>query len=520
MTRQKSEDPIVPEGRRKSAPTARARGGKGVPVDQVAEQISLPFATAVPQEGAVGGALVQPTPRPRPKASVLTGPVPPATMEVVIGHLDEALVHVARNKGAPGSDGLRVEEVQARWPSMRRQLIRSLRDGSYRPGPARRKMIPKPGGGERGLSIPNVVDRVVQQALRAALQPLFEPGFSEHSHGFRPSRSCHTAIVEARGHVGEGFEVVVDLDLSKFFDRVNHQRLLARVGRHVESRALMKLLARVLRSETVLPDGLVVQTEEGVPQGGPLSPLLSNIVLDELDLELERRGHRFVRYADDVAIFVRTERAGERVMRSISRFIEGRMRLKVNAEKSAVRRPEEGNLLGFRLIPGSDDGVGVDLSDRTLKRAHARIRELTPRNWGGRIEWCLARLNRYFTGWFGFFGVCTEVARRRLKELDGRARRRVRAIQLRQWKRKRTIVRKLNRMKYSKKVGHHVYRGRRGWWDLSGTGVVSHRLSAAWMRERGLESLLNRHIERVLDMVAPVQSGPGAQLCLWDELRS
>ena len=164
--------------------------------------------------------------------------------------------------------------------------------------------------------------------------------------------------------------------------------------------------------------------------------------------------------------------------------------------------------------------MGVDLSDRTLKRAHARIRELTPRNWGGRIEWCLDRLNRYFTGWFGFFGVCTEVARQRLKELDGRARRRARAIQLRQWKRKRTIVRKLNRMKYSKKVAYHVYRGRRGWWSLSGTGVVSHRLDTAWMRERGLEPLLERHIDRVLDVVAPAQSGPLAQLCLWDVSRS
>ena len=520
MARQKSEDPIVPEGRRKSVRSAFVRGGKGVPVDEVVAQLGLPLTTAGPCKGADGGALAQPSPRTWPKVSVMDGQAPPATMDVVIGYLDEGLVHVARNKGAPGSDGLRIEEVQERWPSLRRQLTRSLRDGSYRPGPARRKMIPKPGGGERALSIPNVVDRVVQQALRAALQPLFEPDFSDHSHGFRPNRSCHTAIAEARTYVGEEFEVVVDLDLSKFFDRVNHQRLLARVGRQVESRALMKLLACVLRSETMMPDGVLARIEEGVPQGGPLSPLLSNIVLDELDIELSRRGHRFVRYADDVAIFVRSERAGVRVMRSITRFIEGRMRLKVNMEKSAVRRPDEGNLLGFRLIPGSVDGVGVDLSYRTVKRAHARIRELTPRNWGRSLASCLFQLNRYFEGWFGFFGICTTVARNRLKELDGRARRRVRAIVLRHWKRKRTIVRKLNRMKYSKKVGFHVYRGRRGLWDLSGTGVVSHRLSTAWMRELGLEPLLDRHIDRVLDIVAPVQTGPRAQLRLWDELGS
>ena len=264
----------------------------------------------------------------------------------------------------------------------------------------------------------------------------------------------------------------------------------------------------------------LTRNEEGVPQGGPLSPLLSNIVLDELDHELECRGHRFVRYADDVAVFVRSQRAAERVMQSITRFIEKRMRLKVNQEKSAVRRPDEGNLLGFRLVRGRDGSVEIDLSDRTLKRAHARIRELTPRNWGSSLRRCLFRLNRYFTGWFGFFGICTRMVRRRLKELDGRARRRVRAIQLRQWKRKRTILPKLNRMKYSKKMAKAIYSGKSGWWALSGNGVVSHRLNVTWMLERGLESLLERHVERALPMIAPAQSGPQTQLSLWDTLRS
>lgn len=520
MTRQKSEDPVVPEGRRKSPPTAQVRGGKGVPVDQARTQLGLPFATAESREGATGGALAQPSPRPGPKANELPERPHSATMETVIQGLDEALDHVVRNKGAPGSDGLRVEEVQERWPSIRRTLIRRLRNGTYIPGPARRKMIPKPGGGERALSIPNVVDRVVQQSMRAALQPLFEPDFSEHSHGFRPKRSCHTAITEACAYVAGGYRVVVDLDLSKFFDRVNHQRLLARVSSKVESAAFMRLLNRVLRSETVMPDGLQVVNEEGVPQGGPLSPLLSNIVLDELDRELEQRGHRFVRYADDIAIFVRSRRAGERVMESITRFIEKRMRLLVNAEKSIVRRPDEGNLLGFRLVNGPDGDVEIDLSERTMKRAHARIRELTPRNWGGSLGRCLYRLNRYFTGWFAFFGFCSRVGRVRLKELDGRARRRVRAIQLRQWKRKRTILRKLNRMKYSKNVAKAVYSGKRSWWALSGNGVVSSRLNTKWMRERGLESLLERHVERALPMVVQAQSGHPAQLSLWDESRS
>lgn len=381
-------------------------------------------------------------------------------------------------------------------------------------------MIPKPGGGQRALSIPNVVDRVVQQAMRAALQPLFEPGFSDHSHGFRPKRSCHTAITEATAYVREGFGVVVDLDLSKFFDRVSHQRLLARVGHKVDSTAFMKLLNRVLRSETVMPNGLQVRNEEGVPQGGPLSPLLSNIVLDELDQELTRRGHRFVRYADDIAIFVGSQRAGERVMESITRFIERRMRLTVNLEKSAVRRPDEGNLLGFRLVRRPDGVVEIDLSSRTLKRAHARIRELTPRNWGRSIRSCLFRLNRYLTGWYGFFGICTVMVRKRLQELDGRARRRIRAIQLRHWKRKRTMLWKLNQMKYSKKTAKAIYSGKRSLWALSGNGVVSHRLNTAWMRERGLQSLLDRHTDRALSMFVPAQSGLPAQLCFWDPSRS
>ena len=520
MTRQKSEDPIVPKGARKFASTARLRGGKGVSVDKERVQLGLPFTTAVSCEGTTGEALAQPTSRRTPKVDVQAGSALSTTLDVVIQNLDEALIHVARNKGAPGSDGQRIEDVQRDWDTIRGPLERSLLDGTYRPGASRRKVIPKPGGGERVLSIPNVVDRVVQQALYAAMQPQFEPDFSDHSHGFRPGRSCHTAIAEAKAYVAGGFAVVVDLDLSKFFDRVNHQRLLASVSRKVESRPVMKLLNHILQSETVMPNGLTVRTEEGVPQGGPLSPLLSNIVLDELDKELMCRGHRFVRYADDVAIFVRSERAGVRVMESLTRFIERRMRLKVNTEKSSVRNPDEGNLLGFRLVPRPDGTVEIDLSDRTLKRAHARIRELTPRNWGRSLWHCLHRLNRYFTGWFGFFGICTTMVRTHLKSLDGRARRRVRAIQLKQWKRKRTILAKLNQMKYSKNVAKALYAKNRSWWALSNQGVVSHRLNSAWMQERGLQPLLERHIERALPKVVSFQSGPRGQLYLWDTLRS
>ena len=234
-----------------------------------------------------------------------------------------------------------------------------------------------------------------------------------------------------------------------------------------------------------------------------MSPLLSNIVLDELDWELDRRGHRFVRYADDVAIFVRSERSGARVMESVTRFIEGRMRLLVNAEKSSVWSPTEGNFLGVRLDVNPDGSTEVSLSDRTMKRALSKIRELTPRNWGGSLRTCILRLDRYLTGWFGFFGVCSPSAQRDLQKLDARARRRLRAITLTHWKRKSTIVRKLNRMKRTRTVARNVYKGRRGWWSLSHDGVVSHRLSAGRLGELGLQPLVVRLTEKMLAMIAP-----------------
>lgn len=509
MTRQKSEDPIVPEGRRKSSPTAHGRGGKGVPVDQEMAQPVLPFATAENPRGPGDGARADRSARsaahPGPKADVLDESEPSTAMEKVTGYLDEALDHVARNKGAPGPDGLRIEDVQRDWHTIRARLTHDLRNGSYRPGPARRKEIPKPGGGVRALSIPNVVDRVVQESFRLYLQPLFEPGFHESSHGFRPKRSCHTAIAEACKYVADGHCWVVDIDLSKFFDRVNHQRLLARVARKVDDHLLMRTLNRIIRSSVVMPDGVVCRSEEGVPQGGPLSPLLSNIVLDELDQELDRRGHCFTRYADDVAIFVRSERAGERVMESVTRFIESRMRLKVNTEKSAVRRPDTGNLLGFRLVGTPAGEVEVHLSDRSMKRAIARIKKLTPRTWGSRLEHCISRLNRYWDGWFAYFGIVSPSAQRDLQTLDGRARRRLRAIQLKHWKRKRTIVRKLSRMKPSRNVAKNVFSGRRGWWSLSFDGVVSYRLNSTWFAARGFVALRERLTERLLAKAAPPQ---------------
>jgi group II intron reverse transcriptase/maturase len=339
-------------------------------------QPELPFKTAEKPNGRLEGTAVH-TEEDSPESEGFAEPklkdkertAASASMGRVVERLEEAFRRVASNQGAPGPDRQTIGEVRRHLPEMLRKLSKALMEGTYAPGDIRRVWIPKPGGGERGLGIPNVVDRVVQEAVREVLEPLYEPTFHDSSHGFRPGRSCHTAIAEAVQHVDEGYEWVVDLDLEKFFDRVNHQRLMARLAERVSDRPLLVLIGRMLKAKVIMPDGVKVSTEEGVPQGGPLSPLLSNIVLDELDWELERRGHRFVRYADDANIFVRSERAGQRVMASIQSFIERHLRLKVNEKKSAVARPEERHFLGFSLRRESEDGtVEVLLSKRSEER--------------------------------------------------------------------------------------------------------------------------------------------------------
>ena len=342
--REESDGRVVPEGRRKPVPTAAVqRGGKATTASQQAGQLGLFRETADSPQGADGGADADRSAsatRAVPKSRATKGSALPAMrMEEVANeeNLKTAFQRVASNQGAPGPDRQSIGEVREHLDELLPRLGRQLLNGSYQPGDIRRVWIPK-AGGQRGLGIPNVVDRIVQQAVHQVLSPHYEPTFHESSHGFRPGRSCHTAIAEAQEYLEEGYEWVVDLDLEKFFDRVHHQRLLARLGQKVEDRRLLDLIHRMLKAKVVMPDGVVVATEEGVPQGGPLSPLLSNVVLDELDRELEQRGHRFVRYADDCNIYVRSERSGQRVMASIVRFIERRLRLKVNQDKSAVAR--------------------------------------------------------------------------------------------------------------------------------------------------------------------------------------
>jgi len=298
------------------------------------------------------------------------------------------------------------------------------------------------------------------------------------------------------------------LDLEKFFDRVHHERLLARLGQRVKDPRLLAVIRRMLKAKVVMPDGVVVATEEGTPQGGPLSPLLSNIVLDELDRELERRGHRFVRYADDCNIYVGSERAGKRVMAAVVRFIESRLRLKVNTAKSAVARPDERHFVGFSLWRKKH--VAVRLSRRSRDRIDGKIRELTPRNWGGKLEMCIKRLNGYLKGWVGFFGVsCTKDVIQNLQVLDGHIRRRLRALLLRQWRRKRSIARRLIRLGVSKSAAWGtVYNGHRSLWALSHTPAVERALGIEYFRKRGLICLEEAFRDIKRNVIAPLRPTP------------
>lgn len=425
--------------------------------------------------------------------------LPAMTMEEVGDeiNLKRAWERVASNKGAPGPDRQGIERVREHERDILRALRRGLLEGSYRPGDIRRVWIPKATGGQRGLGIPNVVDRIVQQAVHQVLSPNYEPGFHASSHGFRPGRSCHTAIAEAKEHLAAGNAWVVDVDLEKFFDTVHHDRLLARLATKISDKRLLKLIRHMLQAKVILPDGLSVATTEGAPQGGPLSPLLSNIVLDELDHELHQRGHKFVRYADDCNIYVQSERAGQRVMASMTAFIEKRLRLKVNTAKSAVAKPETRHFLGFRLRRAALTGdVEVLLSDRSKRRIEAKIVELTPRNWGRPFRVCIQKLNGYLVGWIGFFGICSAVddVCRQLKAFDTHIRVRLRALRVRQWKRRKHIYNHLIWMGARKPVAtKSVFGGRKSWWALAHSYAVQNAaMPPRWFAEQGLESLEKR----------------------------
>jgi group II intron reverse transcriptase/maturase len=388
------------------------------------------------------------------------------------GNLKAALLKVFRNKGAPGVDGQSVKQVWDNRSELLPRLQHALLSETYVPGDIRRVWIPKPGGGKRGLGIPNVVDRWAAQALLQILEPIYEPTFHPSSHGFRPGRGAQTAIAEAMRYLKQGHRFVADLDLEKFFDQVHHQRLLDRLAQRVKDRRILRIIRLMLKAKVVMPEGTRVKTREGTPQGGPLSPLLSNIVLDELDRELSRRGLRFVRYADDCQIFAKSRRAGERIMASTTRFIESRLRLKVNQTKSAVDFSGRRHFLGFRLGASRSGWLTVNLSGRSFERIKTRIQELTPRNWGGSLNSCMDRLTRYLRGWMGYFHLCTQGVYRTLRYLDGHIRRRLRVILIRQKKRARHLYRHLCKHGASRRAAKTTAYSRRGpWWQSRSSGM-------------------------------------------------
>lgn len=402
-------------------------------------------------------------------------------MEVILEreNLKQALRRVEANKGAAGVDGMRVKELRAhlkqRWPALREELL----SGTYQPAPVRRKEIPKAGGGMRKLGIPTVVDRFIQQAVLQVLQDDWDATFSAHSYGFRPGRTAHQAVAQAQEYINAGYDTVVDIDLEKFFDRVNHDVLMSRVARRVADKRVLKLIRAYLNSG-VLENGLVSPTDEGTPQGGPLSPLLSNLLLDEWDRELERRGHRFVRYADDCNIYVRSQRAGDRVLVGMKEFLTRRLRLRVNEQKSAAGKPSERKFLGFSFT--SQTPTRRRIAPQSVKRFKERVRDFTQR--GRNLKCVVTDLSRYLRGWVGYYGN-TEW-KSQLRELDGWVRRRLRRYQWRAWQRPRRRYRILRlhgvEPRHAWRVVHY------GPWRASRSQALSRVLPNHYFSRLGLYS--------------------------------
>src|ERR1700729_3693490 len=411
-------------------------------------------------------------------------------MEEVCGreNCKQALKRVKANKGSAGVDGMTVNELpeflKRHWPAIREQLL----SGTYKPQPVKRVEIPKPDGGVRKLGIPTVLDRFIQQAVMQVLQQQWDPGFSDHSYGFRPRRSAHQAVAQAQRHIAEGYGWVVDLDLEKFFDRVNHDRLMAQIAKRVDDKWLLKLI-RAFLNAGVMENGLLSPSVEGTPQGGPLSPLLSNLVLDELDRELEHRGHRYVRYADDCNIYVRSERAGHRVMKSITRFITQRLKLKVNEAKSAVARPQERKFLGFSFTNGPE--IRRAIAPKALERFKDKIREITRQAKGISIETTVKRLATYMVGWRGYFGFCEtpEV----LIGLIRWVRLRLRCALWRQWKTPRRRRAALLQLGVRPRLAANTAGSGRGPWYLARAQALSVGASNAYFRSLGLPSLFENY---------------------------
>ena len=419
-------------------------------------------------------------------------PIDPPTdnlMEEVLRreNLLAALKRVQANKGAPGIDGMTVDELpdhlRTAWSAIREQLL----NRTYVPSPVREVNIPKPGGGTRMLGIPTVLDRLITQAIAQVMTPIFDPGFSTHSYGFRPGRSAHQALEQMCVHITDGHRWVADFDLEKFFDQVNHDLLVSRVARKIRDKRLLKLIRRYLTAG-IMKDGLVSMREAGTPQGSPLSPLLSNILLDDLDKELERRGHKFCRYADDVNIYVKSKRAGDRVMASVTHYLEAKLRLRVNRDKSTVDRPWKRRFLGYTVT--NHRAPRLKPAPATIKRAKDRIREITHRGRGRNLFTVIDEINRYLRGWFGYFRLSS--VKQTFDLLDQWIRRRLRKILWEQWRKPKTRCRKLVALGlWAERARKATATGRRAWWNAGSShmhAAIPNKLLAQW----GLLSLLDQ----------------------------
>jgi RNA-directed DNA polymerase len=401
-------------------------------------------------------------------------------------NLKTAFKQVRKNDGSSGVDEMEVEELRQWLGKHLEELRDSLLTETYQVSLVRKVEIPKGTGGVRMLGIPTVKDRLVQQAIHQKLNLCYEPYFSEHSYGFRPNRDAHQAMLQASQYIIEGKEWVVDIDLEKFFDKINHDRLMQRLSKGIGDKRLLRLINAFLKAE-MMEGGLVEQRIAGTPQGGPLSPLLSNIVLDELDRELEKRGHSFCRYADDCNIYVNSRKAGERVMESVVHFIEKKLKLKVNRSKSGVRHCSEVKFLGYTLMPEG----GIRIADKSIDRLKDKVREITKRNRGVKFKQVIGELNQAIVGWTNYFRLANKWLSN-LRDLDGWIRRKLRCYKLKQCGRKYTIFKLLRKFGIAENTSWNVVMYSQGWWNMTKKAAVNHAMNVKWFTQQGLHSLVLR----------------------------
>jgi len=400
-----------------------------------------------------------------------------------------ALRRVEKNKGSHGVDGMKVDELRPflkqNWLSIKDSILK----GKYKPNAVRRVEIPKPDGGIRLLGIPTVLDRLIQQAIAQVLTDIFDPHFSENSFGFRPGRSAHEAVLKAKEYMNQGYKYVVDMDLEKFFDKVNHDILMHRVSKRAKDKRVLKLIRLYLQSGIML-NGIVVRSEEGTPQGGPLSPLLANILLDDFDKELENRGHKFCRYADDCNIFVKSKRAGLRVMESIIIFLQKKLKLKVNKEKSAVDRPTKRKFLGFTFYTGKGK-YNIRIHSKSINRFRDKIKEITSRSYSINMEYRIKKLNQITVGWVNYFSIAN--AKSIMQKLDEWIRRRLRMCIWKQWKKPKTKTKNLISLGVPKHKAYEWGNTRKGYWRIAHSPILSKSLTNKYLESIAYQSLSARY---------------------------